>query len=209
MIGCVLCFWISAALGVFPREKRALARFSRISIPIICGILCPIYIIYYYISVRTELYGGRIEAFVLRTRFLRCGFIAHSRFARRICLEFDSLLVFIGVCTLVRRTGSGVKIVRVCVSPDQIAIDLQLAHVLIECRAADSGVILCMLGRKFHVETVCIRSKVQIQLKGIRAKLFVDRHPFRIGNLQEIPRYSWLVNTNTFLICISSVWHNK
>ena len=144
-LGCILSFWISAALGVFCREKRALARFSRIYVTLICGIICPLYIIYYYISVRTDLYAGRIEAFVLRTSILRCGFIAHSRFARRIYIELNSLLVFIGVRTLVRRTGSGVKIIRVCVTPDQIAVDLKLAHVLIECRAADSGIVLCIL----------------------------------------------------------------
>ena len=106
---CILSFWISAALGVFPREKRALARFSRISIPIICGIIYPLYIIYYYISVRTDLYGGRIDSFVCRILILRCRFTAHSGFTRRIFLEVDPFLVFIGVCTLVRRTGSGVK----------------------------------------------------------------------------------------------------
>jgi len=107
-------FWISAALGVFCREKRALARFSRIYVTLICGIICPLYIIYYYISVRTDLCARRISHFILRTRFLRCGFVAHSRFARRICLKLNPLLVFIGVRTLVRRTGSGVKIKRVC-----------------------------------------------------------------------------------------------
>ena len=112
--GCVQSFWASAALGVFPREKRALARFSRIYVTLICGIIYPLYIIYYYISVRTDLCARRISHFILRTRFLRCGFVAHSRFARRICLKLNPLLVFIGVRTLVRRTGSGVKIKRVC-----------------------------------------------------------------------------------------------
>jgi len=96
------------------REKRALARFSQIYVILICGIICTVYIIYYYIPVRTDLYGGRILYIILRTRILRCGFIAHSRFARRICLKLNPLLVFIGVRTLVRRTGSGVKIKRVC-----------------------------------------------------------------------------------------------
>ena len=100
------------------REKRALARFSQIYVTLICGIICTVYIIYYYISVRTDLYGGRILYIILRTRFSRCGFVAHSRFARRICLEFDSFLVFIGVRTLVRRTGSGVKIKYVGMFPD-------------------------------------------------------------------------------------------
>ena len=100
------------------REKRALARFSQIYVILICGIICTVYIIYYYISVRTVLYGGRIFHFILRTRILRCGFIANNRFARRICLEFDSLLVFIGVRTLVHRTGSGVKIKYVGMFPD-------------------------------------------------------------------------------------------
>ena len=129
------------------REKRALARFSQIYVILICGIICTVYIIYYYIPVRTVLCGGRIDIFVWRILILRCGFTAHSGFTRRIFLEVDSFLVFIGVRTLIRRTGSGVKIIRVCVSPDQIAVDLQLAHVLIECRAADSSIILCMLGR--------------------------------------------------------------
>ena len=86
-----------------------MARFSRIYVIPICGIICPLYIIYYYISVRTDLYGGRIFHFILRTSILRCGFIANYGFARRICIEFYSLLVFIGVRTLIRRTGSSVK----------------------------------------------------------------------------------------------------
>ena len=129
------------------REKRALARFSQIYVILICGIICTVYIIYYYISVRTVLYGGRIEAFVLRTRILRCGFTVHYGFTSRIFLEIDSFFVLIRVRTLVRRTGSGVKIKHIRMFPDQIAVNFQLAHVLIECRAADSRVVLCVLGR--------------------------------------------------------------
>ena len=111
-------FRVSAALGNFSREKRAKARFSRIYVTLICGIICPLYIIYYYISVRTDLYARRIFHFILQTRNSRGGFIANNRFTRWICLEFDFLLVFIGVRTLVRRTGGGVKIKYVCVFPN-------------------------------------------------------------------------------------------
>ena len=122
-----------------------MARFSRIYVIPICGIICPLYIIYYYISVRTDLYDGRIFHFILRTSILRCGFIANYGFARRICIEFYSLLVFIGVRTLIRRTGSRVKIKNVGMLPNQITVDFQFTHVIIECRAADSGIVLCIL----------------------------------------------------------------
>jgi len=100
------------------RVSAALGNFSRIYVTLICGIICPLYIIYYYISVRTDLYARRIFHFILRTRNSRGGFIANNRFTRRICLKFDFLLVFIGVRTLVRRTGGGVKIKYVCVFPN-------------------------------------------------------------------------------------------
>ena len=129
------------------REKRALARFSPIYVTLICGIICTVYIIYYYISVRTVLYGGRIFHFILRTGILRCGFIVHYGFASRICLEIDSFFVLIGVRTLVRRAGCSVKIKHICMFPNQITVDFQFTHVLIESRATDSCVVLCMLGR--------------------------------------------------------------
>ena len=112
----ILVHWLSIrhwnADGSFCswREKRALARFSQIYVTLICGIICTVYIIYYYISVRTVLYGGRIGGFIWRTGILRCGFIANYGFASRIFLEIDTFFVFIGVRTLVRRTGGGIKI---------------------------------------------------------------------------------------------------
>ena len=102
-----------------------------------------------------------------------------------------------------------VKVVAVCLMPDQIAMDLKLSQVFVEGCARDSCGVLCRLRGKFQAESISICCKVQIQLQAIWAKFFVSFHPIRVLNLQEIAMHRWLVDLNCLLIWISCKRHNK
>ena len=96
-----------------------------------------------------------------------------------------------------------VEIVSVGLMPDQITVDLQQFQILVKGRARDSGGVFGCLRGKLQGKAIGIRRKIHVQLQTIRAKLFVDRHPVRILNLQEIAMHHWLMNLNRLLICIS------
>ena len=111
------------------------------------------------------------------------------------------MLIWVGSHVL--RLRDCVESVAVGMLPDQIAVNLKQPQIFVEGCARDSCGVLCRLRGKLQAKSVSVCRKVQIQLQTVRAKFFVDRHPVRVLDLQEITIHCWLVNLNCLLIWIS------